>query len=297
MWVDRRTSELREVTFRYVNAGLLSRFKAGGYTRFLRLPSGAWIVSEWRLSAPTLELRRGLSDRVVQTGRVETGGATLSSERASLLLGQLATVTGVIYDSLTHRPLSDAKVVLGNRTAISDQSGRFTFAGIPAGTGIVSFSHPVLQSFGVVALQREIAMMADTTEVALATPSLRTLWGAMCSGSEAREYRPNRGILHGFVRQQNGDPAPNTLVEIHWTERTPEPTLGATVARLELRVFTGTDGHYSACGFRPLSRGSAVATKENANSARVEFDFRSSLSLLLRRDLELIGPAGAPHRD
>lgn len=57
LWVDQASSQLREVVFRFVNAGLLSEFQAGGFTRFRQVPSGTWIVDEWKLSAPRLEVR------------------------------------------------------------------------------------------------------------------------------------------------------------------------------------------------------------------------------------------------
>jgi len=57
LWVDERSAELREVVFHYVNGGVLKRFEATGFTRFLRVPSGAWIVDEWLLRLPRLALR------------------------------------------------------------------------------------------------------------------------------------------------------------------------------------------------------------------------------------------------
>jgi len=80
IWVDQVTSELREINFHFVNAAELSRFNAGGYTRFLRVPSGAWIVAEWKLTAPKLMLRPGgpyASSRLVVVGRRDTGGGIL----------------------------------------------------------------------------------------------------------------------------------------------------------------------------------------------------------------------------
>lgn len=74
LWVDEKTSELHDVRFVYVNAGVLTRFKPGGFTKFLRVPSGAWIVSEWQLRMPKLELRIGVTQNVVPIGYVENGG-------------------------------------------------------------------------------------------------------------------------------------------------------------------------------------------------------------------------------
>jgi hypothetical protein len=83
LWVDQETSELREVVFRFVNAGAMSQFDAGGFTHFRRVPSGAWIVDEWKLSAPRLSVapsgvRDGYSptahEQFIAIGRIENGG-------------------------------------------------------------------------------------------------------------------------------------------------------------------------------------------------------------------------------
>jgi hypothetical protein len=82
IWVDQATSELREIDFRFVNAGPLSRFDAGGYTRFSKVPSGAWIVDEWQLRAPTLAMRPGAyTSSLVSIGRRDTGGGVLRPPR------------------------------------------------------------------------------------------------------------------------------------------------------------------------------------------------------------------------
>jgi hypothetical protein len=83
LWVDDRTSELREMAFSYVNAGPVSQFNGGGFTRFMRLPSGAWLVSEWWLRAPRLEMRTSpySAPRYSAVGYIENGGGILSSVR------------------------------------------------------------------------------------------------------------------------------------------------------------------------------------------------------------------------
>lgn len=76
-WLDERTSELRRIVFRYVNAGLVSRYGGGGSTNFVRLPSGAWIISSWHLKAPILVTRRGV---IQPDGFVWNGGGVLQPE-------------------------------------------------------------------------------------------------------------------------------------------------------------------------------------------------------------------------
>lgn len=73
-WLDERTSELRRIVFRFVNAGLISQHGGGGSTNFARLPSGAWIISSWHLKAPILVTR----GKVIQPdGFVWNGGGVL----------------------------------------------------------------------------------------------------------------------------------------------------------------------------------------------------------------------------
>ncbi|HEY1952733.1 MAG TPA: carboxypeptidase-like regulatory domain-containing protein [Gemmatimonadaceae bacterium] len=81
LWVDEATSELRDIVFDFVNVGELDRFDAGGFTRFRRLPSGTWIVDEWSLSMPRLELRvrPGFRQQLVAVGRLEHGGGVLAN--------------------------------------------------------------------------------------------------------------------------------------------------------------------------------------------------------------------------
>ncbi len=74
LWVDEKTAELDDVRFTFVNAGVLSRFEPGGFTRFHRAPSGAWVVNEWQLRMPRVELRVGAQRELVVSSYVENGG-------------------------------------------------------------------------------------------------------------------------------------------------------------------------------------------------------------------------------
>ncbi|MGH7604501.1 MAG: carboxypeptidase-like regulatory domain-containing protein [Gemmatimonadaceae bacterium] len=82
LWVDEATSELRQIVFRFANAGPMSRFDAGGFTHFKRLPSGAWIVDDWRLRVPQLEKRQEpySPPHLVRTGYKEDGGRILAGQ-------------------------------------------------------------------------------------------------------------------------------------------------------------------------------------------------------------------------
>jgi len=87
LWVDEATSELREMIFQFVNAGVIDQFEAGGFTRFRRMPSGAWLVDEWQLRMPRLEIRRDRQSALVAVAYMEDGGGiVIAADRTPMRL-------------------------------------------------------------------------------------------------------------------------------------------------------------------------------------------------------------------
>ena len=80
LWLDEKSSELKEMTFRYRNVDVASRFSPGGTIRFRRLPSGAWIVNEWTLRLPKLAARSPTYAGVEVIGFIEKGGRVAATE-------------------------------------------------------------------------------------------------------------------------------------------------------------------------------------------------------------------------
>jgi hypothetical protein len=89
VWVDQSSSELKEIVFHYVNAGMPSEFNASGFTHFRRMPSGSWIIDDWQLRMPQIGERRGSSadigifDRraLYLEGYIEAGGGVVFTDR------------------------------------------------------------------------------------------------------------------------------------------------------------------------------------------------------------------------
>jgi hypothetical protein len=79
VWLDEKSAELREIVFRFVNIGEIQQFKPGGRVHFRRMPSGAWLVDDWSLRFPLLELTQNLVQRLVEVGYVENGGTLIES--------------------------------------------------------------------------------------------------------------------------------------------------------------------------------------------------------------------------
>lgn len=81
LWVNGKTSELHHLEFRYTR--LPERVvepRAGGRVDFMRMPTGAWVVSEWVIRMPIAEKRRrsvaegGGEGMPTVVGFVERGG-------------------------------------------------------------------------------------------------------------------------------------------------------------------------------------------------------------------------------
>ncbi|MEO7368234.1 MAG: carboxypeptidase-like regulatory domain-containing protein [Gemmatimonadaceae bacterium] len=83
LWVDQKTAALRDVGFTYVNAGILTEFEPGGYTKFRQVASGGWIVDEWQLRMPKIAMRDGPGNSVSQIGYVENGGIIVAADVAT----------------------------------------------------------------------------------------------------------------------------------------------------------------------------------------------------------------------
>src|SRR5690606_17276888 len=63
---------------------------------------------------------------------------------------QSFSVTGTVRDFHDKTVLKQAKIQLGTRASVSDAKGRFTFKNIPAGTHLLTVSHPECAPFSQV---------------------------------------------------------------------------------------------------------------------------------------------------
>ena len=80
-------------------------------------------------------------------------GAALLSSAPQAQAPVRARITGIIWDSVTMRPMRSATVRIVRaddpavgRSATTDVTGSFRFDSVPAGTWLASYLHPVLDS-------------------------------------------------------------------------------------------------------------------------------------------------------
>jgi hypothetical protein len=301
LWLDEKSSELREMVFEYTNTGFPLRVAGGGQTKFRRFPSGAWLVDEWKLSMPRVEVRRRSVDQFrvhssdyVLVGFTETGGSLFLDSSVASTEARGTSVAGMIFDNLNRKPLAGAGVTVDGVTVRSDRNGRFRFSNVSVGTHSISFSHPTLRSLGLTAIETEFEAAVPATEVFLVVPSLGAVWPRLCRDTAStRAGDDRRGVLHGTVRDGAGRPVDGGRVRITWRE---EVSLRALreIARhqqpdLKLEVVTDNAGQYSACGFSSRTRGLVEVIVGKRAASRDRFDFAQAP--VLQRDLVVAGTA------
>ena len=163
-----------------------------------------------------------------------------------------ATISGTVYDSLTAKPLAGALVQLVAKgphasvsSATSGAQGEFEIAGVPAGSYIIGFFHPTLDSLGLGVAPRPLEIAGATPiHVGLAIPSAGTVRNLLCPpGSNA----DSSGLMIGFVRDADtGIPLAGATIVVMWTELVIKD--GIRADRREIPVKANDEGWYALCG-------------------------------------------------
>ena len=230
---------------------------------------------------PRLVEARGAIATITSSGFVETGGRVVMTDDAPA--NGRAQITGTVFDSLTSRPLSGARVTIGSITVETDREGQFRFADVGRGTTMISIAHPAIEELGLPALVQPIEIAGDTAGFTLSTPSRRTAWTRICGSAPDSSFENTRGIVHGYVRDESGNAVGDATITISFTEYKPMPTTTEAPYPLSVKVDTGSDGHYAVCRLKRMSVGNVSATSQTMASPRAEFRFEKSL--IARRDL------------
>ncbi|HET7620515.1 MAG TPA: carboxypeptidase regulatory-like domain-containing protein [Gemmatimonadaceae bacterium] len=163
-----------------------------------------------------------------------------------------ATVSGVVFDSLTGKPLAGALVQVVARgenarawNATSGASGEFEITAVPRGLFIVGFMHPSLDSLGLTVQPRTIEVSSDApVHVTLAIPSARTISRLLCGGAHQSD---STGLLIGFIRDaDSGTPLPGAMAVVTWSELVVDK--GIHTARRQIPIKSNDAGWYALCG-------------------------------------------------
>ncbi len=255
LWVDRKTSELRYLDFRYtrdlVPRDGIPRNRFGGRVDFARLNNGAWVVSRWWLRMPSwgppvppppgtvpvwdpeLKARQdGLRIR-------EQGGELgFVPSIASSTGPRTAAVEGIVYDSVDEEPLAGATVFLADdytKATTTDRFGRFRLDSLPPGHHVIAFFHSFTDSLDLLPITRPVFLQADSdVRVTLAIPKL-----AGCQPS------PDSAGIVGFVESTaDGIPLAGVPIQVAWRAT----TVAVPGGWVETTHTSDIRGRYLLCG-------------------------------------------------
>jgi hypothetical protein len=257
LWLERETAHLDFLEYNYT----WSRYEeargvARGRVEFEGLPSGAWIVRKWWIRMPKVVqdltlagsgrsgIRvSGIREAGMEVARISTLGRETISQPTR------GTLSGLVWDSTRHAPLADATVYLSGTqySAVTDPGGVFFLDDLPQGVFTLAFTHPRLDTLGVIPGGMEVKIDPGVeSEVWLGVPSAGSILDSVCPEGDPEE---GTAAVMGTVRSaRTRAPIPEAQVTLEWI-RFQLPESGQIVGdRQILETHTNTDGYYSACG-------------------------------------------------
>lgn len=201
-----------------------------------------------------------------------------------------ATISGVVFDSIAHKPLGAARVELVNADSLSaptktietDSVGRFHFDSVPAGRYLIGFTHPMLDSIGVERAPRAVTVgeVSRRVIVDLAIPSPRSLRLALCGAAAVAD---SQSLIIGVVRDAGSRSAvASAAVSVEWANVT--IASGGLQRSSERRTYETQDsGWFALCG-APSSGTILLSASHDADSTEA-LELEMPASGFLRRDL------------
>ena len=202
---------------------------------------------------------------------------------SSVARGQ-ATVTGTVFDSVTHRPLVGAMIQMAADSsrhvemATTDSLGVYHIDSVAPGTYIIGFFHPALDSLGIDLTPRRFTVSGNGEKhVDLAIPPAEKLEAQLCRASGAKD---STGLLLGHLRDaETGMPRQGT-VTVTWMELLVGQG-GIKRNRQQIPIKSNELGWFALCGLPTDIDVQASAQAGDEESGIVELHVPAG-SLLLR---------------
>ena len=287
LWVDRPSSELRNVDFRYQNLPEpSSQAEPGGRVEFLRLTEGNWLVSRWHVRMPEVAKH----DRVSQDGlrrtvmastmsylravRV-TGGEVTRASRADTVLYRTSGPTVAVQLTSRDTLMSRAGAVLTlegtDYSAIADSLGRIRLSPVLAGRYRANVRTPFMQLLGMPTVELEVETHDDAHVDSLMLPPARDVLAHACPRESVGK---DEGMLHGRVRDEQAHTIADAVVTTSWQAYFGAmPGRGVEYRERTLASRTDAFGQWRTCGVPTgVSLSVTVATKDAADVQKVQLD-------------------------
>jgi hypothetical protein len=288
MWLDRHSSELRGMGFRYANIPRERGARSGGDMEFVRMSNGAWVISRWDIRMPLLEQRSrgagagtfgGVRVPEIRVAEIKVTGGDLvlvRQGRDTLWSRPPLAVLGGVADSVSGLPVPGARVTIvgTSLSAITDTAGRFTVTDLLPGVYTIEVRTPSLDSVGAVHQSKQ-EVTDGATSLRVRTPTARQIVATLCSTSE-QAMRTFAGELGGIVAglaNVSGDSVPprNAKIVAEWTDPISDETVLTKGAKRSqwLEARTDARGMFRICGVPVNTSVFVHAELENRSSLSV----------------------------
>ncbi len=232
LWIDRASSELRRLEFRYVGLpAITDEASPGGSVEFLHLPEGPWMVSRWFIRMPNVGAperpEKGYQVTLVRPGEAVmraieiTGGIVSTVSRRGRRLYQ-AEGGGIALQLV--RPDSTVSVAFPHVSLVGtdyewrgDSSGLVRAAPVLDGHYTARIATAEMIALGTPPLEREVTVLPTRTRLdSVSVPSARELVRTACGQDVVKD---GFGALYGTVLDAKGRPAPGRAVVVSWLGR------------------------------------------------------------------------------
>ena len=259
LWVDRRTTELHRLDYRYVNVSSEQESAgAGGEMSFARLANGGWAISSWEIRMPVLEVTM----RTQQFGGTQTHVAEIKVSGGELALATIQSargrdtlwsrpplvLDGTVVDSASGAGVAGAHVELSGTglTGRTDSRGRFAIGGVLPGVYALETTTPALDAIGAVN-RTSVSFIDSAAAIQVRLPAAEQLAARLCGGPLA----PSAGVIVGSVHRPGDSTARRgTGVAAEWTDAPPQNgrAVGANDQGRRINARTDASGTFRICG-------------------------------------------------
>jgi protocatechuate 3,4-dioxygenase beta subunit len=230
LWVDRTTSELRSLEFRYLNLPEAAEpAHPGGTVEFKRLADGNWFVSRWSVRMPRLGTRDRTSEggfrrtvmarsmTVLRAVQVSGGEVTRAVRGDSVVYqgaGPAIVVQLLAADSLASAEGATLALEGTDYAAKADASGRIRLSPVLAGRYRATIRTPFMGQFDVPPMVRELVTHDDARVDSLTLPTAADAMAHACRGEAVAK---GEGLLYGRVLDMRARAVAGVVVTATWS--------------------------------------------------------------------------------
>ncbi len=278
LWLDGATGALDHLAYEYVDlpepARRVEIDGVGGHVQFKAMPDGSWIVSDWYIRMPRVDVTRDpvfgvdrpqLAGLVEEGGRIERawrlgGGPPAFADRPGNVVGWVVPSTPAHSEGATVRIPA-----LGAESPV-DREGHFRLDEVPPGRYELSYVRPALMGLDTDFPVATITVAAgDSVTVQVRPPPQERVLERACG---VDDWVDGTAVLRGEVIEPGtGLAVPNASVEVSWQVLT---RVDFRAGRIGTETMKGArsdaTGSFRVCGV-PVERNLRVAARLDASSS------------------------------